>query len=76
MKKFLAYQLYIVGFSLLVGLPSFLAGVYGPLLLAPEANQGPLIGIFITGPAGIIIGAIVGLVMANRKLNRPSEEYK
>jgi len=24
----------------------------GPMLVAPEANQGPMLGIFITGPLG------------------------
>ena len=28
----------------------------------PDANQGPLLGIFITGPLGFILGGIGGLV--------------
>jgi hypothetical protein len=32
------------------------------MLFAPGANQGPLLGIFITGPAGVLIGAIGGLI--------------
>jgi hypothetical protein len=30
------------------------------MIFAPEANQGPLLGIFITGPLGGIVGALVG----------------
>jgi hypothetical protein len=33
-------------------------GFLGPMILAPEANQGPLLGIFITGPLGLVVGAI------------------
>jgi hypothetical protein len=34
----------------------FVAGFFGPILLTPEANQGPLLGIFITGPLGFVLG--------------------
>ena len=34
----------------------FVLGVFGPMLLAPDANQGPLLGIFITGPLGFFSG--------------------
>jgi hypothetical protein len=30
------------------------------MLATPDANQGPLLGIFITGPAGALLGAIAG----------------
>ena len=43
------------------------AGFFGPMILAPEANQGPLLGIFITGPAGILFGASAGLVYGLKK---------
>jgi energy-converting hydrogenase Eha subunit B len=39
-------------------------GFFGPLVLAPEANQGPLLGIFITGPLGFILGGVIGLIVA------------
>jgi hypothetical protein len=38
----------------------FVAGFFGPMIFAPEANQGPMLGLFITGLAGVVIGAIVG----------------
>ena len=38
----------------------FVAGFLGPLVFAPDANQGPLLGLLITGPAGVLLGAIAG----------------
>lgn len=46
----------------IVGLIGFCGGFFGPLLFAPDANQGPLLGIFITGPLGAVLGAIGGVV--------------
>jgi len=48
----------------IIGIAGFLAGFLGPLILTPEANQGPLLGIFITGPLGFVAGALFGLVKA------------
>jgi hypothetical protein len=47
--------------ALLVGGAGFAAGFFGPMLLAPGANQGPMLGIFITGPLGYLVGAGLGL---------------
>ena len=44
----------------------FAAGFFGPILFMPDANQGPLLGIFITGPLGLIVGGMVGFVLALR----------
>jgi len=46
-----------------VGGISFLAGFVGPILLDPNSPQGPLLGIFFTGPLGAIAGAILGAVI-------------
>lgn len=54
--------------ALVLGGLGFVAGFFGPMILAPEANQGPMLGIFITGPAGAAIGAIVGAWYAKRRL--------
>jgi len=40
----------------------FTVGFVGPIIFMPSSNQGPLIGIFITGPLGFIIGGITGIV--------------
>jgi hypothetical protein len=53
-----------------VGVVGFLAGFFLPLLLSPEANQGPLLGIFITGPGGAALGLAVGVVATLLRLNR------
>lgn len=53
--------------ALVVGGIGFAGGFFGPMVFAPEANQGPLLGIFITGPLGAVIGAIGGAVFWVRR---------
>jgi hypothetical protein len=53
-----------------IGLLTFLAGFYGPLYFGPESPQGPLFGIFISGPAGAVIGSIVGLLLSIHHVRR------
>jgi hypothetical protein len=38
----------------------FCAGSFGPMILWPKSNQGPLLGILVTGPLGVVVGAIWG----------------
>src|SRR5262245_9063751 len=45
-----------------IGGVGFAAGFFGPIIFMPEANQGPLLGIFITGPLGFVLGGIGGFV--------------
>ena len=59
--RFLALPL-LYGISL--GGIGFVCGFFGPVLLNPSANQGPLLGIFISGPIGCLIGAVIGLFAA------------
>ena len=59
-----------LGGAALAGGIGFIAGFLGPIIFAPEANQGPLLGIFITGPLGLIIGGLTGLVYAHVSANR------
>jgi hypothetical protein len=49
--------------ALVLGGAGFSMGFFGPMIFTPNANQGPMLGIFITGPAGFIIGAVLGLVV-------------
>jgi hypothetical protein len=48
----------------LIGGIGFLAGFLGPMLLVPDANQGPMLGIFITGPLGFLLGLFSGGLLA------------
>ena len=45
-----------------VGGIGFLAGFIGPLVVAPDAAQGPLLGILITGPLGFVAGTVCGVI--------------
>jgi hypothetical protein len=44
---------------LIVGAIGFAAGFIGPMAFNPEANLGPLLGIFISGPAGLLLGLLL-----------------
>jgi hypothetical protein len=48
--------------AILIGGIGFVGGFFGPIIFDPGANQGPLLGIFITGPLGAIVGAVGGAV--------------
>jgi hypothetical protein len=52
----------ILRFALALGVTGFVAGFFGPIALNPEANQGPLLGIFITGPLGALAGLALGTI--------------
>lgn len=54
----------IIRWVLALGLSGFLAGFLGPMLLDPQANQGPLVGILITGPGGALAGLVLGVLCA------------
>ncbi|QXL85004.1 hypothetical protein [Comamonas sp. NLF-1-9] len=48
----------------------FVLGFFGPMLLAPGANQGPMLG-FFTGPLGLVAGGLWALL--RDLLSRPAE---
>ena len=56
--------------AVLAGGVGFVLGFYGPMVLWPDANQGPLLGIFVTGPIGLVAGALGG-VLVHRARFRP-----
>jgi hypothetical protein len=47
---------------LALGITGFCAGFFGPIAVNPDANQGPLVGIFITGPGGALAGLVLGVL--------------
>ncbi len=53
--------------GVILGVVGFVGGFVGPLIFTPEANQGPLLGIFITGPLGFVLGLVVGLILSLRR---------
>lgn len=54
---------YAVLGAIILGFIGFWAGFAGPIIFTPESNQGPLLGILLTGPLGCIVGAAVGYVV-------------
>ena len=66
-----------IGFALRTGvIVAFIflvAGFFGPIILSPASNQGPLFGIFISGPGGFLLGCIVGFIRARLITERSIE---
>ena len=56
------------GGALMLGVTGFVIGFFGPLRFQPWANQGPMLGIFVTGPGGLLLGAVVGGAL---RISRP-----
>ena len=63
----------VLRWTVVLGLAGFLSGFIGPIMLAPDANQGPLLGILITGPTGALLGSVLGVAAALAKLSPQSE---
>jgi len=57
----MAALLRIIRTAVVFSAVTFAAGFFGPILVTPEANQGPLLGIFISGPAGFGAGLVWGI---------------
>ena len=56
--------------GVLVGAVGFALGFFGPMILDPTSGNGPMLGIFITGPIGFVAGWLWGLWRTRR--SRPS----
>jgi hypothetical protein len=59
--------------GLIVGGIAFAAGFIGPIIFQPKANQGPLLGIFVTGPMGFVLGAVIGWFYGRFRHEAPIE---
>lgn len=55
----------------LLGLIGFAGGFFGPMIFAPDANQGPMLGIFFTGPAGLVLGLLIGAIVGWCRRHEP-----
>ena len=62
----------VLSCSTLVGAIGFSGGFFGPMIFTPDANQGPLLGLFITGPLGCAAGALGGLIIGLWRRSRAS----
>jgi len=62
--------LYAFSGGFIVGAIGFSVGFFGPIVFSPEANQGPLLGIFITGPIGFAFGVVIGGAVYSWKLGQ------
>jgi len=56
-------------FGLVFGFVGFICGFLGPMHLNPSSNLGPITGIILTGPGGILVGVVVGLCVAYQRLS-------
>lgn len=56
----------IMDFAWAVGGIAFAAGFIGPVLFS-DSNLGPLLGIFVTGPVGFLVGALIGIAYSARR---------
>jgi hypothetical protein len=61
--------------AVVIGAIGFSAGFFGPMIFTPGANQGPLLGIFITGPLGFLLGAAGGAIYWFRGRGTPPREH-
>jgi hypothetical protein len=48
-------------YAWVTGVIGFIGGFVGPVIVTPDANQGPMLGLLITGPLGFIAGGLLGL---------------
>ena len=57
--------------TIVLGAVGFVCGFVGPMVFSPDANQGPMLGLFVTGPGGALLGAILGLIVGAVRLPGP-----
>ena len=71
LKRLAIILAFAVCIALLLGSIGFVVGFFGPMLIAvlvgSDANLGPLWGIFILGPGGLILGFFVGAFVGYKK---------
>ena len=67
----------VVGTALLLGVTGFIIGFFAPILIGilvgSQANLGPLWGIFVLGPVGVLLGAVIGLFLGLKKVRNKQD---
>jgi hypothetical protein len=58
-------RLIIIRWTIALGVVGFVCGFFDPMLLAPEANQDRCWGFLSPGRKGVVLGAILGFVVAD-----------
>ncbi|MDI7861988.1 hypothetical protein MRS76_08475 [Rhizobiaceae bacterium n13] len=46
--------------ALITGSLGLVAGFFGPIFLSPTSDEGPMLGLFVTGPLGALAGGAYG----------------
>jgi hypothetical protein len=59
--------------AFMLGATGFLIGFFGPMRFHPGANQGPMLGLFFTGPGGMLLGGLIGGALRIAKPEWPTE---
>lgn len=59
--------------GLILGGLCFIVGFLGPMAIGKDTGQGPLVGIFIATPVGVILGALAGYAYACKQKPADSE---
>ena len=54
--------------AFVLGSIGYQVGLNAPIIFAPDASLGPMLGIILTGPAAFLIGIVGGIISASRRL--------
>lgn len=60
MKKIATKVFTVLFIGILFGVVGLFIGYQVPILLKPTSPQGPLIGIFVSGPLSLLLGILLG----------------
>jgi hypothetical protein len=63
-----------IRWALVLGAVGFAAGFFGPMVLSPESNLGPIIGVLFTGPGAAVAGAILGAIFSALPVSRTGRQ--
>jgi hypothetical protein len=66
---------FVFKYGIIVGAVCFAVGFIGPIIFMPDSNQGPLFGIFVSGPIGFVLGIILGIVFKIVQKNKPNFKH-